>query len=84
MTPRHDLLQLIYQFGWTQYDLKYNPEDRVQFDFLLDEAASASVPGLVWAVVAKTELSSIKDSRWDLVSNTPSGNTRSDESNLFY
>jgi hypothetical protein len=68
MFPRHDLLQILYEFAWSSYDLKYRPEDRVTLDFALDEKSAAQLPDFVWAVVAKDELSSIRDGRWDLVS----------------
>jgi hypothetical protein len=68
MLPRHDLFQVIYHFAYSNYDLKYRPEDRLQLEFALDDTASAQFPDFVWAVVAKDELSSIRDERWDLVS----------------
>jgi hypothetical protein len=67
MLPRHDFFQGIYQFAYSNYDLKYRPEDRVQLEFALDDAACAQFPDFVWAVVAKDELSHIRDERWDLV-----------------
>lgn len=67
MLPRHDFIQQLWQFGWTSVDLKYRPEDRITLDFELDAKAAAAFPDFVWAVVAKDELGSIKDERWDLV-----------------
>ncbi|EGO27566.1 hypothetical protein SERLADRAFT_461258 [Serpula lacrymans var. lacrymans S7.9] len=64
LRPRHDLLQMIYQFGWTLYDLRYQPQDDLVLDFKL--APDAAVPDFVWAVVAKDELVYIKENRWDL------------------
>jgi hypothetical protein len=71
MQPRHDLFQLIFHFAWSQYDLTYRSEDRLQLEFLLDETASAAIPDFVWAVVAKDELSTIKNKRWDMVHQFP-------------
>lgn len=46
-------------------DLQYRPRDGLQLDFTL---ASGVLPhDFVFAVVAKEELASIKDNRWDLV-----------------
>lgn len=68
LLPRHDLIQIIWQFVWSSIDLKYRPEDRITLDFELDVKAAAVFPDFVWAVVAKDELGSIKDGRWDLAS----------------
>lgn len=46
--------------------MQYRPRDEVQLDFKL--LPGTPVPDFVWAVVAKDELLSIKDGRWDLVS----------------
>jgi hypothetical protein len=66
MLPRHDLLQVLWQFAWSNYDLKYTPEDRITLDLMLDEKAAATLPDFVFAIVTKNELSSIKEQRWDL------------------
>ncbi|KAF5388120.1 hypothetical protein D9615_000427 [Tricholomella constricta] len=64
LQPRHDLFQWLYQFGRTLIDLHYRPKDDVTLDFKL--SASALNQDFVWAVVAKDELLSIKEDRWDL------------------
>lgn len=65
LRPRHDLLQWAFQIGRTFVDLQYRPQDDIQLDFRL---ASGALPyDFVWAVVAKDELLSIKNDRWDLV-----------------
>ncbi|THH06361.1 hypothetical protein EW146_g9635 [Bondarzewia mesenterica] len=64
LRPRHDLLQLIYQFCYANiYDLNWTPTDEIQLDFKL---ANPSVPDIIWALVTKHELRLIKHSRWDL------------------
>lgn len=65
LRPRHDLFQWIFQIGRTLVDLQYRPRDDIQLDFKLSPDALSS--DFVWAVVAKDELGTIKDSRWDLV-----------------
>ncbi|EIN10637.1 DUF1682-domain-containing protein [Punctularia strigosozonata HHB-11173 SS5] len=64
LRPRHDLLQLIYQFAWGMYDLAYRPKDEISLEF--EFHPTAQVPDFVFAIVAKDVLSSIKDERWDL------------------
>ncbi|TFY60890.1 hypothetical protein EVG20_g7256 [Dentipellis fragilis] len=64
LRPRHDLFQLIYQFGWGMADLNYAPQDDVELDFKLQ--SDVAIPDFIWAIVAKDELKSIKDGRWDL------------------
>jgi hypothetical protein len=64
LRPRHDFLQWAFQVGRTFVDLQYRPRDEIQLDFKL--LPGSSVPDCVWAVVAKDELLSIKDKRWDL------------------
>ncbi|TDL29497.1 DUF1682-domain-containing protein [Rickenella mellea] len=63
LMPRHDLLQMLFMFGRSLIELNYNPTDEVELDFKL---SSTNTPGFVWAVVAKDELSKVKDGRWDL------------------
>jgi hypothetical protein len=65
LRPRHDLLQLGYQIGKTLVDLQYRPQDDIQLDFRL--APGSLHHDFVWAIVAKDELLSIKNNRWDLV-----------------
>ncbi|KAG6900956.1 hypothetical protein C0993_004393 [Termitomyces sp. T159_Od127] len=64
LKPRHDLFQSIYHFAWTFIDLHYRPKDDLTLDFKL--APGALPHDFVWAVVAKDELLSIKQDRWDL------------------
>lgn len=66
LRPRHDLLQMIWQYLWSAYDLRYEPFDALTFDFTLDSDAAAATPDFIWAVVRKSELALIRDQRWDL------------------
>ncbi|KAI6164880.1 DUF1682-domain-containing protein [Pisolithus thermaeus] len=66
LRPRHDLLQIIWQYLWSAYDLRYEPFDALTFDFTLDNDAAAATPDFIWAVVRKSELAIIRDQRWDL------------------
>jgi Protein of unknown function (DUF1682) len=69
LRPRHDLLQLAYQFAYGLIDLLYAPKDGVTLDFKLD--STVAVPDFVWGLVVKDEAKSIKNDRWDLVSMPP-------------
>ncbi|PPQ77766.1 hypothetical protein CVT25_011201 [Psilocybe cyanescens] len=62
--PRHDFFQWAFQTGRTLVDLHYRPIDDIQLDFKL--APGALADNFVWAVVAKDELMSVKNNRWDL------------------
>ncbi|KAE9410524.1 DUF1682-domain-containing protein [Gymnopus androsaceus JB14] len=64
LRPYHDLLQTIYQVVYSFVDLQYNPRNDLQLDFKL--LPSALPHDFVWAIVAKDEMKSIKDNRWDL------------------
>ncbi|KAG6817423.1 hypothetical protein H0H87_009068 [Tephrocybe sp. NHM501043] len=64
LRPRHDPFQYIFQFVRTLIDLHYRPKDDVTLDFKL--ALGALTQEFVWAIVAKDELLSIKNDRWDL------------------
>ncbi|KAL4075843.1 DUF1682-domain-containing protein [Scleroderma citrinum] len=66
LLPRQDPLQLIWQYAWSAYDLRYEPYDALTFDFTIDSDAAAVIPDCIWAVVRKSELTSIRNSRWDL------------------
>ncbi|KAG9317279.1 DUF1682-domain-containing protein [Chiua virens] len=66
LVPRQDPLQLLSQLLWKFYDLRYQPRDRLTLDFLLDANAAAALPDFAWAVVHKSELTTIKENRWDL------------------
>ncbi|KAG6378534.1 DUF1682-domain-containing protein [Boletus reticuloceps] len=56
----------LHTFLWQLYDLRYQPRDHLTLDFLLDADAAAALPDFVWAVINKSELTTIKDNRWDL------------------
>jgi len=64
LKPRQDFMQWAFQTGRTFVDLHYQPKDEVQLDFKL--APGVLAHDLVWSVVAKDELRTIKDDRWDL------------------
>lgn len=55
----------MFQTGKTLVDLHFRPTDDIQLDFKL--APGALADNFVWAVVAKDELLSVKNNRWDLV-----------------
>ncbi|KAF7971108.1 hypothetical protein HWV62_7182 [Athelia sp. TMB] len=65
LRPRHDLLQLAFQFLWSLQDLAYRPTDTLELDFTLGPDANTA-PECVFAVVAKDQLATVKDVRWDL------------------
>ncbi|KAH9938140.1 DUF1682-domain-containing protein [Fomitopsis serialis] len=56
LRPRHDLLQLAYQFGRGLMELDYKAADAVELDFAFSAPASASAD----------ELKGIRARRWDL------------------
>ncbi|KAF5370112.1 hypothetical protein D9758_001041 [Tetrapyrgos nigripes] len=64
LRPYHDLAQMIFQFAKGMIDVQYQPKDDLQLDFKLFPEALPH--DFVWAVVAKDELRTIKDDRWDL------------------
>lgn len=65
LRPRHDFFQWAFQTGRTFVDLQYRPRDNLQLDFKLSSGALNE--NFVFAIVAKDELLSVKDGRWDLV-----------------
>lgn len=65
LRPRHDFFQWAFQTGRTFVDLQYRPRDDIQLDFKLSPGALNE--NFVFAIVAKDELLSVKDGRWDLV-----------------
>lgn len=65
MCPRHDFFQWAFQTGRTFVDLQYRPSDDLQLDFKLSSGALNE--SFVFAIVAKDELLSVKNGRWDLV-----------------
>ncbi|KAF8351439.1 hypothetical protein F5887DRAFT_937478 [Amanita rubescens] len=73
LRPRHDFLQWAFQTARTFIDVDYNPVDDIQLDFKL--APGTLAYDLVWAVVAKDELRSIKHDRWDLTFTKTSDNS---------
>ncbi|PFH52743.1 hypothetical protein AMATHDRAFT_73876 [Amanita thiersii Skay4041] len=64
LRPRHDFFQWAFQTLRSFVDLYYQAKDDIQLDFKL--APRLLTHDFVWAVVAKEELRSIKDERWDL------------------
>ncbi|KAI0695727.1 hypothetical protein BC835DRAFT_933020 [Cytidiella melzeri] len=64
LRPRHDLLQYVYQFVRGIIELNLHYEDVLELDLTFQD--TANVPDCVWAVVAKSEMKNIRDSRWDL------------------
>lgn len=64
LRPRHDFFQFLFQTARTLVELPYRPLDDLQLDFKL--APGTLNDNFVFAIVAKDELRSIKDSRWDL------------------
>jgi hypothetical protein len=69
-TPRHDVFQTLFTYGWTLYDLRYSPNDDVTLDFKLgtkEKSPTGNATPFVWAIVEKEELIPIKGKRWDLV-----------------
>ena len=65
LRPRHDFFQYAYEVLRSFVDLDWKVVDEVELDFTFQD--SANVPETIWAVVAKSELKAIKNSRWDLV-----------------
>jgi Protein of unknown function (DUF1682) len=65
LRPRHDFFQWAFQTGRTFIDLQYRPRDDLQLDFKLSSGALHE--NFVFAIVAKDELLSVKNGRWDLV-----------------
>ncbi|TBU32753.1 DUF1682-domain-containing protein [Dichomitus squalens] len=68
LRPRHDLLQIIYQFGRGIVELDYNVYDKVELEFTFREPVGKEgvVPEAVWAIVAKDEMKQLRNDRWDL------------------
>ena len=66
LRPRHDFFQYAYEVLRGFVDLDWKVVDEVELDFTFQD--SANVPECIWAVVAKSELKEIKNTRWDLVS----------------
>lgn len=64
--PRHDLFQFAFTYGWIVYDLRYDPKDEVLLDFKLATSPN-DTQGLVWGIVSKDVLPTIRKERWDLV-----------------
>ena len=66
LRPRHDLLQYAYQIIRSTAELDLTYVDELELDLTFQDGAN--IPDTVWAIVAKSEMKNIKDSRWDLVS----------------
>ncbi|KAF8529028.1 DUF1682-domain-containing protein [Hysterangium stoloniferum] len=64
LLPRHDALSMIYDFGWTLYDLTYTPKDEISLNFTLQP--TGSTPPFVWGIIKKDEMAQMRRSRWDL------------------
>ena len=64
--PRHDLFQIAFTYGWSLYDLRYDPKDEVLLDFKLATTPN-DTHGFVWGIISKDSLPTIKNERWDLV-----------------
>ncbi|EIM88428.1 DUF1682-domain-containing protein [Stereum hirsutum FP-91666 SS1] len=64
LRPRHDLSQTLYQVIRELVQLTWVPQDEIQLDFKLHP--DVVLPGFVWALVSKNELTSIQKERWDL------------------
>jgi len=64
---------LAFQIGRTFVDLQYRPRDDLQLDFKLSSGALNE--NFVFAIVAKDELLSVKDGRWDLTFTKTSENS---------
>ncbi|OBZ70443.1 hypothetical protein A0H81_10046, partial [Grifola frondosa] len=77
LRPRHDLFQYAFQFLRGLIDLDYKVYDEVELDFTFREHAGrdGAVPECVWAIVAKNEMKTIKDRRWDLTFTKTSENS---------
>jgi len=66
LLPRHDALSMIYDFGWTLYDLTYSPKDKISLNFTLQPAGSTPTPPFVWGIIKKDEMAEMRRSHWDL------------------
>ncbi|OCH94088.1 DUF1682-domain-containing protein [Obba rivulosa] len=64
LRPRHDLFQYAFQVGRGLIDLDYRVCDELELDFTFKD--TSNVPECVWAVVAKDEMRTIRNERWDL------------------
>ena len=65
--PRHDIVQWVYEMGYSMYDLAYTPQDVLHLDFKLSIPYDA-LPGFVLAIVSKHHLPQTRQDRFDLVS----------------
>ncbi|KAG9001658.1 hypothetical protein FRB90_011576 [Tulasnella sp. 427] len=61
--PRQDILQAIYEFGWSMVDLEYSRNDVVTLDFKL---SAESAPPFVFGVVSKYHIKETRKERFDL------------------
>ncbi|PIL37167.1 hypothetical protein GSI_00859 [Ganoderma sinense ZZ0214-1] len=68
LRPRHDLLQIAYQFVRGIVELDYIVQDKVDLEFTFRESVGkeGAVPEAVWAIVSKEEMKRLRNDRWDL------------------
>ncbi|KAI0084178.1 DUF1682-domain-containing protein [Irpex rosettiformis] len=64
LRPRHDLLQYAYQIIRGAVELHLNYVDELELDLTFQDGVS--IPDTVWAIVAKSEIKGIRETRWDL------------------
>ncbi|KAG7096953.1 hypothetical protein E1B28_004350 [Marasmius oreades] len=64
LRPIHDLFLFLFYTARTFIELDYKFRDDLELDFKL--SSNALPHEFVWAVVAKNELRTVKDDRWDL------------------
>ncbi|KAG8950931.1 hypothetical protein FRC04_006995 [Tulasnella sp. 424] len=62
--PRQDILQAVYEFGWSMVDLEYSRDDVVTLDFKL---SAESAPPFVFGIVSKYHIKQTRKERFDLV-----------------
>lgn len=69
LRPRHDLLQVVYQFVRGIVELDYVVQDKVDLEFTFREPVGkeGAIPEAVWAIVSKEEMKRLRNDRWDLV-----------------
>ncbi|EJU06394.1 DUF1682-domain-containing protein [Dacryopinax primogenitus] len=64
LLSRHNLIDMIYDFGRSLIELDYSPRDLLELDFRLNDDGTR--PGFVWAVMKKDEMKTLRRARWDL------------------
>ncbi|KAG8900904.1 hypothetical protein FRB99_005673 [Tulasnella sp. 403] len=63
--PRHDIVRMVYEFGWSLIDLEYAPQDTVLLDFKL--SATGPAHGFVWGIISKYQMKSYKKDNFGLM-----------------